>query len=191
MKIVYFITILMFVTTIGIDTSAFGQIGMPLMMGLSSPLKQFRSGVQAQDIQCQPNYFTLVIKAEDGSPACVKPTSIKKLVSLQWALKPVNELIIEEFKDTYKIGEKIDFAIKFKGFASCGFPPSFMVKNAVNKTVWTSPTRVQFCDPDIGYGEQKWKFGELETLTINQTGSYTMNILISDKTLEKGFFVLQ
>jgi len=157
---------------------------------LLSPLKQFKSGTPAQSVQCKHG-FQLVIKTEDGSPACVKPTSIKKLVSLQWALKPVNELTVEEFKDTYKVGEKIDFAIKFKGFASCGFPPSFMVKNTLNETVWTSPTKVQFCDTDTGYGEPKWKFGELETLIINQTGSYTMNISISDKTLEKGFAVVQ
>lgn len=85
MKIVYFIVILAFVTTMGINTSAFGQIGQPLIMGLSSPLKQFKSGVKAQDVQCQPYYFTLVIKSEDGTPACVKPDTLKILVERGWA----------------------------------------------------------------------------------------------------------
>lgn len=153
-----------------------------------SPLKQFKSGIATKDISCN-NELQLVIKAEDKYPACVKPSSIKKLVSLHWALEPVNELTVEKFKDTYKVGEKIDFVLKFKGFLGCGYP-SFIVKNAGNKTIWESPTVLMLCDPDTGYGENKWKFGELYNLMINQTGSYAMNISVSDKTIGKEFFVI-
>src|SRR2546428_6485897 len=38
---------------------------------LQSPLKQFKSGIAANDIKCEQG-LQLVIKAEDGSPACVK-----------------------------------------------------------------------------------------------------------------------
>lgn len=162
----------------------FGPNSMPFNFQWT-PLKQFQSGVPARNVSCAEG-FQLILKSEDGSPACVKLTSIQKLVLLQWALKPINELTVEEFKDTYKIGEKIDFAIKFKGFRSCG-PPSFLIKNAENKTMWESPIVLTLCDPDTGYGEYKWKFRGLYTLILNQTGSYSMNISFSNKTLEKEF----
>lgn len=156
-----------------------------VVITLESPLKQFKSGIEAKDVQCN-NGLSLVIKAEDNSPACVKLASIKNLVSLQWALKPANELIVEEFKDTYKSGEKIDFIMKFKGRYTCGYPSS-TVKNAENKTIWESPIELTLCDPDTGYGEYKWRFGELYHVILNQTGPYNVNISFSDKTLEKKF----
>jgi hypothetical protein len=150
-----------------------------------SPLQQFKSGIAANNVKCQQD-LQLVIKSEDSSPACVKLASVKKLVLLQWALKPDNELTVEELKDAYKAGEKIDFTIKYKGLYTCGYPSS-VIKDIENKTVWKSPTAVVLCDPDTGYGEYKWKFGELYTLILNQTGSYHMIISFADKTLEKEF----
>ncbi|MGI0072881.1 MAG: hypothetical protein ACREA3_03600, partial [Nitrosotalea sp.] len=44
-----------------------------------SPLKQFKSGTLAQDIKCGQG-FQLIIKLEDGSPACVKPDTAIVLV---------------------------------------------------------------------------------------------------------------
>jgi len=52
-----------------------------------SPLKQFKSGIAPKDVKCS-NDLTLVIKSEDGSPACVKATSVQKLISWGWA-KPL------------------------------------------------------------------------------------------------------
>lgn len=51
---------------------------------LPLPLQQLRSGIPAKDVKCR-NDFTLVIKAEDGSPACVKSDDITKLVQRGWA----------------------------------------------------------------------------------------------------------
>ncbi|MDE1725630.1 MAG: hypothetical protein KGH76_07035, partial [Thaumarchaeota archaeon] len=51
---------------------------------ISSPLKQSKSGVAAQDVKCNDS-LQLVIKAEDGSPACVKPDTAQKLVERGWA----------------------------------------------------------------------------------------------------------
>lgn len=45
-----------------------------------SPLKQFKSGVAAENVMCKEN-LQLVIKKFDGSPACVKPTSIQRLTT--------------------------------------------------------------------------------------------------------------
>ncbi|MDE1831802.1 MAG: hypothetical protein KGI02_05450 [Thaumarchaeota archaeon] len=66
-------------------TSTTGQIGKPWIIGISSPLQQYRSGIKIHDIQCQPDYFTLIIKAENNSPACVKPDTANVLIERGWA----------------------------------------------------------------------------------------------------------
>ena len=48
------------------------------------PLKQFKSGIAAKDVKCEPS-LQLVIKAEDGSPACVRSSTAAMLVTLGWA----------------------------------------------------------------------------------------------------------
>lgn len=49
-----------------------------------TPLQQFKSGVKAHNIQCDKS-FSLIIKAEDGSPACVKPDTGQILIERGWA----------------------------------------------------------------------------------------------------------
>jgi len=50
---------------------------------LESVLKQFKSGIAANDVKCD-NGLSLVIKSEDGSPACVKSQTAQKLVERGW-----------------------------------------------------------------------------------------------------------
>jgi hypothetical protein len=64
---------------------------------LDSPLKQFDSGIALKNIVCV-NGFTLVIKAEDKSPACVKPENVSILVERGWAVRP------------HSLQEQLDFA---------------------------------------------------------------------------------
>ena len=49
-----------------------------------SPLHQFKSGTVAKDVKCNSS-LQLVIKAKDGSPACVKPQTAQKLFERGWA----------------------------------------------------------------------------------------------------------
>jgi hypothetical protein len=51
---------------------------------IDSPLKQFDSGVVAKNVVCIDD-LTLVTKAEDGSPACVKPSTVQILIERGWA----------------------------------------------------------------------------------------------------------
>lgn len=51
---------------------------------VETPLQQFKSGILASDIKCADG-FTLVIKSEDNSPACVKPQTAQKLIERGWA----------------------------------------------------------------------------------------------------------
>jgi hypothetical protein len=48
------------------------------------PLKQFKSGIAAKDIQCKSD-FSLVLKESDGSPACVHSATVQILILRGWA----------------------------------------------------------------------------------------------------------
>jgi|CXWL01.1.fsa_nt_gi plastocyanin len=50
---------------------------------LLSPLEQIKSGVALIDVQCRSN-FSLVIKANDNSSACVRPETAKNLLERGW-----------------------------------------------------------------------------------------------------------
>ncbi len=56
---------------------------------ISSPLVQFKSGIAANNVKCQQG-LQLVIKAENGNPACVKPDTVTKLVEWGWAKIPTS-----------------------------------------------------------------------------------------------------
>ncbi len=60
---------------------------MPTPQVTPHPLTQFKSGVAAKDIKCQSD-LQLVIKSEDGSPACVKPQTAQRLIALGWGINP-------------------------------------------------------------------------------------------------------
>ncbi|MEO9277800.1 MAG: hypothetical protein ABI340_08515 [Nitrososphaera sp.] len=54
---------------------------------ITSPLTQFKAGVAAKDVKCQSD-LQLIIKSEDGSPACVKSQTAQRLVDLGWGTSP-------------------------------------------------------------------------------------------------------
>jgi hypothetical protein len=49
-----------------------------------SPLKQFKLGIVAQDVQCKTN-FVLIMKSNDNSPICVRPDTSHILIQRGWA----------------------------------------------------------------------------------------------------------
>ena len=53
---------------------------------IEPPLKQYDSKTDPHKIKCKPN-LTLVFKEGVWSPACVKPTSVEKLIERGWASK--------------------------------------------------------------------------------------------------------
>jgi len=57
--------------------------GGPVVTITLDPLEQFKSGIPAKSITCQKD-FVLIIKSEDGSPACVKLDTEKKLYERGW-----------------------------------------------------------------------------------------------------------
>jgi len=57
---------------------------------VDSPLKQIKSGIQAQDVKCNQG-LQLLIKTEEGSPICVKPDTASKLIQRGWAKEIVTQ----------------------------------------------------------------------------------------------------
>jgi hypothetical protein len=51
------------------------------------PLQQFKSGVAAKSVQCNGG-LTLIIKAEDSSPACVTSQIAQTLTARGWGTMP-------------------------------------------------------------------------------------------------------
>ena len=52
---------------------------------VDAPLKQIAAGIEASKVTCK-NGLELVLKQSNGKPACVKPTSVSKLVERGWAI---------------------------------------------------------------------------------------------------------
>ena len=59
----------------------------PVYFGL--PLEQFKSGTPALDVKCNDG-LQLILKAEDASPACVKPDTAQILIERGWAWNYAN-----------------------------------------------------------------------------------------------------
>ncbi|MDE1728895.1 MAG: hypothetical protein KGH81_06945 [Thaumarchaeota archaeon] len=73
-------------------------------MKIESPLKQFKEGIALKDIKCE-NDFQMIIRAEDHSPACVKPAVVHILVERGWGINPqsleAKLLLAHEYLDHY------------------------------------------------------------------------------------------
>ena len=64
-----------------------GNMNMTNIPKLLSPLEQFKSGTPAKNVQCNEG-FTLVIKIDDGSPACVSSQVAQTLIARGWGTTP-------------------------------------------------------------------------------------------------------
>ena len=69
------------------NVTANGNMSMTNMHKIFSPLQQFKSGVSAKSVQCNQG-FTLIIKQEDSSPACVSSQIAQALTARGWGTTP-------------------------------------------------------------------------------------------------------
>ena len=81
--------IIILVTSAIAQNGVYAQIGAPIKL-TSSPLIQFKSGTSIDKIICL-QYFTLVIRTEDGYPACVKPQTAQILAERGWGTISTNQ----------------------------------------------------------------------------------------------------
>lgn len=73
-----------------------------------SPLKQFKSGVAANDVKCKQD-LQLVIKIEDGSPACVTSSTALALESHGWAISPKSTIMHVELDQSHYPPNNLDY----------------------------------------------------------------------------------
>ncbi len=78
MKKLYYLTLTVILLLPIFYNLAYSQIS------IESPLQQYKSGTIPNQVQCNNN-LQLIIKAEDGSPACVKPDTANILIERGWA----------------------------------------------------------------------------------------------------------
>jgi hypothetical protein len=64
-----------------------GHMTTTNMVKILSPLQQLKSGTLAKSVQCHEGLI-LIIKAEDGSPACVHSQNSQTLIARGWGTAP-------------------------------------------------------------------------------------------------------
>ena len=70
------------------------------------PLKQISNGVTPENVTCTEG-LAIVLKSSDGSPACITPSSVEKLIQRGWAIEKVSTVTSELLpKDAETIAEK-------------------------------------------------------------------------------------
>ena len=73
----YSLLVFVIVASLMIQPMAFGATS-------SSPKGQYAAGTDLHEIECKGGY-ELIFKAKSWSPACVKASSVERLISLGWA----------------------------------------------------------------------------------------------------------
>jgi len=54
-------------------------------LNVPTPLKQIQDGINPSDVTCTEGH-ELIMKSSNGQPACVKPSSVEKIIERGWAV---------------------------------------------------------------------------------------------------------
>lgn len=163
------------------------------------PLEQFRSGIPVQNVKCNQT-FGLIIKAEDSSPACVRPDTAVSLVKNNWAFTGFSVI---QFDKIYHVDRIIDFTIRYAGLIGPEPPCQhirLMVVDSNQNTIWENKnfTNDKRCTANMYNDTFNFPyFIAVYTLSslhggpfvINKTGNYSAKIFLYGNTLEKEFIV--
>lgn len=82
----------------------------PVITQIDSPLKQFKSGIKAEDVKCNDG-LQLIIKAEHGSPACVRKETASALILRGWASQILTAETVSQANSNQTSGDVPDFKI--------------------------------------------------------------------------------
>jgi len=83
------------------------------------PLKQLEKGVNTLEIICKKE-LNLIFKSTDNSPACVKPTTVDRLIERGWAHVPIEENLKLKIQNNQKLSNEIKNSI-LSGNSKAGF----------------------------------------------------------------------
>ncbi len=168
--------------------------------GQLPPLKQTQLGVTFWNITCDSG-LVRIMKQEDGSVACINPNSVQKLVSRNWGYDPSEKLTIYGLKDTYHVGQEIDFKFRINGFGTSCEQPSVIVRNSEQQIAWQSVQYASGCGSnEPGHREDEaylgnethlgYDYNGYGVLAIKQSGTYFMNISWLDGNVTREFTVI-
>lgn len=157
------------------------------------PLKQAQLGTAFWNITCDSSHVK-IMKREDGSVACVNPSSLQNLVSRNWGYDPSEKLTTYGLRDVYQVGQEIDFKIRLQTFGNYCELPVITVKNSNQEIVWQDmqytacgTSLKTYTSQEVHLGKDKNAIG---LLTIKQPGQYSMNISWFDGNVTKEFTVI-
>ncbi len=74
---------------------------------LLAPLQQLRSGISTDEIKCKKGLY-LTFKSSNGSPTCVKESTLERLVQRGWAEPPGNIIFEKPIQSVQDLTEKSD-----------------------------------------------------------------------------------
>ena len=148
-----------------VQGDAHAQIGTPFKL-VSSPLEQFKSGTSVDKIVCLQD-FTLVIKAENGYPACVKSQTAQRLVELEWGTISThqNTLVAQNPSDANNM-----FAFAFLS----------KVSQQDKGNIFFSPYSISNAFSMIYEGARNTTASEIEVIQIQKVNEAYKRILASD-----------
>ena len=147
---------------------------------IESPLKQFKSGTSAKSIVCGEGLI-LVIKADDGSPACVKLQTAQKLVERGWGtLKTIvtqnQSSVVNQESSTKESIRIITEPGQSNGIGKNGFVDATSTIEIIfdNFKQTASPLIIQIFNPHGGI----YKVDNIPSSNIQPDGFYKYQIYI-------------
>ena len=147
---------------------------------VDSPLKQFKSGIAAKDVKCKQGY-QLIIRNENGEPACVTPETASILVDRGWGgLTPVGLQVQSSTPQNSTLPASFMPCDTPFPPSSGGVPVLYMPTNSIGKLCVRYSNLNNFPAP-IGI-----RIFDANNLTSEATGISTWNDLGGNTTISNG-----
>ena len=99
---------------------------------------------------------------------------------------------VDGLKDTYQVGEAIDFTVKAKGYAECGNPTARIINTDSNDTIY-NVFNISICFPHEARPiDETWTLkdmGAVVDIILEESGNYKAMVHYGGETIEKEFVV--
>lgn len=174
--------------------------GVKVIDYVVSPLKQFKSGIPLDKIQCKEG-LELVFKSHDSSPVCVKSETKQRLIERGWTASKGHVLSnsvqnLPKFEITglnyaNHPDEPLIISVEKIGYSMCDSWDAKIVDVSDNSVVWErdSSNSCVVLDPPK---QQKFEYkisNENRPIVVSKVGNYVFQIAIGGTYLEQEFVV--
>jgi hypothetical protein len=166
----------------------------PAPSAILSPLKQFKSGISIDEIQCKDG-LELVTKSSDNSPACVRPQSVPILLMRGWSTQEnqtildlsigqrVGSMLVEEiFSDHVSGLNFMDYPVAREQ----GFPITLKVGEKASNGCTVEVTLLKINDNTATFLKKEYHDKPCPICLSEDTVIYTPNGQVNIKELHEG-----